>query len=99
MNEWNPQISKSIIESWDFPEEVVESTDPLTYAPQDVDDDATFLDVMIAAKIMVDDDKDHVVTRLTENEYSQRLGIDDAAVESIRSRYDEKLATVRQSLS
>jgi HD-like signal output (HDOD) protein len=99
MEEWNPQISKSIVELWGFPEEVVESTDPQTYAQQDADDDATFLDVMIAAKIMVDGDEEQVLTMLTENESSRRLGIDASAVEKIRSRYEEKFETVRQSLS
>ena len=32
MDEWNPQITKSIVESWGFPDEVAESTDPASYA-------------------------------------------------------------------
>jgi HD-like signal output (HDOD) protein len=98
MNEWNAQISKSIVESWGFPEEVVDSMDPSTSVQQDADEDATFVDVMIAAKALVDANEEQLAA-LAENESSQRLGIDADAVERIRGRYDEKLETVQQSLS
>jgi HD-like signal output (HDOD) protein len=98
MQEWNPQISKSIVESWGFPEEVVESTDPDTYSQQEPDEDPTFLDVMVAATFLIDTDEAKLGDALGENEACQRLAIDAAALEKIQARYEDKLQSVQQSL-
>ena len=98
MEEWTPQISKSIVESWGFPEEVVNSTDPATAVEED-DDEESLLDIMIAATLLVDESGDQLGELLGENDACLRLGINEAALEGIRTRYEEKLGTVQQSLA
>ena len=100
MDEWTPQISKSIVESWGFPEEVVNSTDPATVVDEDDDDDEeSLLDIMVAAKLLVDESGDELARLLRENESCLRLGIHEPVLEGIQTRYEEKMETVQQSLA
>ena len=98
MQEWNPQISKSIVETWGFPEEVVDSTDPDTYDPEEPDEDPTFVDVVVAASFLIDTDESRVGEALADSEDCQRLAIDAMAWEKILTRYEDKLNSVQQSL-
>ena len=48
-DEWNPQITKSIIESWGFSEDVVHTADPRSYVQHDLDAPADLVDVIVVA--------------------------------------------------
>ena len=98
MSEWNPQISKSIVESWGFPEEVVESTDPATYVSDDPDKPSTLVDVMVAAKLLLDGTEEKLATLFEEDESCQRLGFDDSIAADVMAHYRDKLQSMQQSL-
>ncbi len=98
MEEWNPQISKSIIESWGFPDEVIASSDPATYADHEADAAPNLVDVVVVAKYLVDGAEQNLQT-LFENDIScQKLGMTEDAVAEVMTAYRNKLQTMQQSL-
>jgi len=99
MQEWNPQVSKSIVESWGFPDEVVESTDPETYAHPDTDAEATLLDVIVAADLLLKLGDQEPDSEFADNLSCVRLGLDAENAADVISRYETKLETVQQSLA
>jgi HD-like signal output (HDOD) protein len=99
MNEWNPQISKSIIESWGFPDEVIESTDPATYLNHDTAAAPDLVDVISVAKLLVDGGAENLTTIFEEDLSCQKLRINEAVAAEIMAAYRDKLKTMQQSLS
>lgn len=94
--EWNSQISKSIIESWGFSEEMSESADPEHYL--DEDGDAKLVDVVTIAKALVDN-SDSAVEAVARLPSSRKLGIDDDELPRILGAYRKKLTSMQQSLA
>lgn len=99
MEEWNPQISKSIVESWGFPEEVIESTDPATYADHDADTPSNTVDVVIVAKYLMDGSEQTLQSVFEEDLSCQKLGVTEEVAAKIMVAYRDKLQTMQQSLS
>jgi HD-like signal output (HDOD) protein len=99
MEEWSPQISKSIIESWGFPDDVAESTDPASYVDDDVESAPTFVDVMIVAKLLVDGTDEKLSTLFEEDPACIRLGISENVAADVMLAYREKLNSMQQSLA
>ena len=99
MAEWNPQVTKSIVESWGFPEEVVESTDPVTYAHPDTEADASLIDVVIAADMLLELGDEEPDFDVTDHLSCIRLDLDVKTIAEVMDRYKTKLKTVQQSLA
>jgi len=99
MEEWNPQVSKSIVESWGFPDEVVESTDPATYAHPDTEADATLIDVIVAAELLLELGDQEPDFDITDHLSCIRLDLDAERIGDVVSRYKTKLETVEHSLA
>ena len=99
MKEWNPQISKSIVESWGFPDVVVESTDPVSYASHDIDTPANLVDVMVTAKLMLGGSEENLQELFDENLSCQKLGMNKDAAARVMATYRDKLKTMQQTLA
>lgn len=99
MDEWNPQIAKSIIESWGFPEAVAESADPASYVNDDAGSEATLADVMYVAKLLVDGNDEKLTTIFEENASCRKLGVDKMSAAKIMLAYREKLKSMQQLLA
>ena len=99
MSEWNPQISKSIVESWGFPDEIVESTDPEAYAHPEEDAEPSLLDVMVVAVQLLENDGDDDFSKYAGDSSWLRLGMYNAEAADVLQRYEQKLETVKQSLA
>lgn len=99
MEEWNPQISKSIIESWGFPDDVAESADPANYVDADAVSAPGLVDVMIVAKMLVDGSEEKLATLFEENASCIKLGIDERVAADVMLAYRDKLKAVQQSLA
>jgi HD-like signal output (HDOD) protein len=99
MEEWNPQVSKSIIESWGFPEEIAESTDPASYVDDDVDSAARLVDVVVVAKLLVDGNDAKLTTVFEEDPSCIRLGISNNVASDVMLAYRDKLKSMQQSLA
>lgn len=97
-DEWNPQISKSIIESWGFTEEMAESADTEHYLDDAGDGEPKLVDVVTVAKLLVDDsdNEDFDVSAVPS---AAKLGVDEKAMPGILGAYREKLTSMQQSLA
>lgn len=98
LEKWNSQISKSIIESWHFPDEVAESADPNTYLDSDPNTAPAYVDVVAVAKWLVDHGQQDTLD-LSEDPSCVKLGVDKDTVTGIMETYRHKLQTMQQSLT
>lgn len=96
MEEWNPQVSKSIIESWGFPDGVAESTDPATYSDNDPESAASFADIMFVAKLLIDGNSEKLATVFEESASCRKLGIDEAVAADVMLAYRDKIKSMQQ---
>lgn len=95
---WNSQISKSIIESWGFPDEVAQSADPSTYLDHDAESAACFVDVVHVAKWLVDHGQEEAMD-MSEDPSCVKLGLNKETVAGVMAAYRDKLKTMQQSLA
>lgn len=94
-DEWNPQITKSIIESWGFSEEVVHTADPASYVKNGTDEPADLVDVIVVARLLLDGNEANLEQIFDEDESCRRLGVDTKAAPELMSSYREKLQSNR----
>lgn len=99
MDEWTPQITKSIVESWGFPDDVVESTDPEAYLNHEPDEAPSLADVVHVAKLLVDDNGVDLSATFEDDLSCGKLGINDETAATIMDAYRSKLKTMQESLS
>jgi HD-like signal output (HDOD) protein len=95
---WNSQISKSIIESWGFPDEVAQSADPATYLVQDPTSVPCYVDAVYVAKYLVDNGQEESLD-LSADPSCAKLGVSEVTVANILATYRDKLKTMQQSLA
>ena len=98
-DEWNPQITKSIIESWGFSDEIANTADPATYAQNDAEAPADLVDVVVVAGLLLDGNEDHLEQIFDENSSCLRLGVGKNAASVVMSAYRDKLQSMQRSLS
>jgi HD-like signal output (HDOD) protein len=98
LNTWNPQISKSIIESWGFPDEVAHSSDPGSYLSDDTASPPDYVDVVHVAKFLLDHDQ-AAPLNLLEDPSCVRLGMHNERMSVVLAAYKDKLKTMQQSLA
>jgi len=97
LSKWNSQISKSIIESWGFADEVAESSCPENYLGHDPNSPADYVDVVFVAKYLVDHDQDEALP-LSKDLSCKKLGINDENLPGVLLRYRDKLKTMQKAL-
>ena len=98
LEKWNSQISKSIIESWGFPDEIAASACPESFLNPDTDSPADYVDVVYVARHLVDHDKDDSID-LSSDPSCQKLQISDNKLAQIMADYRDKLQSMQQSLA
>ncbi len=96
--EWNGQISKSIIESWGFGDEVAESADPAQYLNEDPESDIRLVDVIWASRHLVDL-TDPESADIDEMPSCVKLGINAGTLATVLGEYRKKLTSMQESLS
>ena len=99
LEEWNAQVSKSIIESWGFSTAMAESADPEHYLDTDPDSDVSYADVVAVAKQAVNLSDDKLEGRAAEDPSFIKLGVTMDAMPGIMGAYRDKLTTMQQSLN
>lgn len=97
VQQWNPQIGKSIIESWGFNEEMAESADVSSYMTEDPAGPARLVDVMYVSELLVDDMEASL--DFAEIPACRKLGIDEGSVGGVLDSYRDKLQTMQSSLA
>ena len=96
--EWQAQISKSIIEAWGFTDEMAESADPATYLDHDPATQATMVDVVHVARLLVDESTE-AIDDFTAVPSCVKLGVDEESAPGILDAYRDKLKSMQQSLA
>ncbi len=97
-DKWNGQISKSIIESWGFPEDMAESADPVSYLDHDEESEPKLVDVLVVARKLLDSG-DEQSLNCSVVPSCVKLGVDDKSVANVLVAYRDKLKTMQQSLA
>ncbi len=95
--QWNPQIGKSIIESWGFNEEMAESADVASYMTESGADEPRLVDAMHISELLVNDSDESL--DFSEIPAARRLGIDKDTIGPVLEDYRNKLQTMQSSLS
>ena len=98
LDTWNSQISKSIIESWGFPDDVAQSADPATYLSHDEATAPTYVDAVYVAKYLVDHANEEALD-LASDMSCVKLDINKNTVADVLTNYKEKLQSMQQSLT
>ncbi len=98
LEKWNSQISKSIIESWGFPDEVAQSADPSSYVDQDSETPPTYADVLAVARGLVDYGQDGSLD-FEADPSCIKLQVNSDTVSGIMASYRDKLQSMQQSLN
>lgn len=96
LEEWNPQVSKSIIESWGFPDEVAESTDPAAYVDNDAETEPTYADVMVVAKLLIDGSNENLSSVFEQDASCHKLAVDKDTAADVLLAYREKIKSMQQ---
>jgi len=99
LEEWNGQVSKSIIESWGFSEEVAESADPRQYLDSDPETDATLVDVVAVSRQLINLSAEFVEEAIDHELSFQKLSLDKDGVTRVLGAYRDKLQTMQTSLA
>lgn len=97
-DEWNAQISKTIMESWGFSDEMAESADAANYLDESAEGDVRLVDVVWAAGKLVDAGSNGGVDPRSMPTFV-KLGIDRDDLPDIMGAYREKLRTMQESLA
>ena len=97
VEEWQSQISKSIIEAWGFTEEMAESADPATYLDQDAETAPAMVDVVYVARLLLDESPE-AIGDFSAVPSCVKLGVDEDSAPGILDAYRGKLKSMQQSL-
>lgn len=102
-DDWHPKVGKSIVESWNFPDEVVRTLEPDEHLSDFTHEDATLVDVVYVAgqllKFEDNDDDGAAVEALLSEPAATRIGIAPENIAGLRTAYNEKLSAVREALT
>ena len=99
LEEWNAQVSKSIIESWGFSTAMAESADPEHYLDTNPESEVNYVDVVSVAKQVVNLSDDKLKERAEDDPSFVKLGITIDSMPEIMGAYRDKLTTMQQSLN
>lgn len=97
-SQWNGQVSKSIIESWGFSDEIAESADPEQHRNEDPQSEVQLVDVVWVARRLVSNIDGNAIDPEEDTSFV-KLGIGKKAMPDILGRYREKLKSMQQPLS
>ncbi len=96
LEEWNAQVGRSILESWDFPDEIVETID--TEQTRRPGASPTLVDVITASSHLslrsADDEIDEALQPVVD-----RLGIDGPRYAPVYQEFEEKLESLTAALA
>jgi HD-like signal output (HDOD) protein len=94
LEDWTPSVGRSIVESWGFSPEIAESLEIEDNLHPEDGSPATVVDVVHAAKILLEDDED---TSIPDEATAGKLAISEETLPSIREAYQLHAQSMRQS--
>jgi len=100
MNEWHAQIGKSILENWEFGDDVVKAVaDQDDFAREEIET-ADLSDILVIATLMapLTSDLPGLQLALKGLPAAQRLGLEEATMRAIILEFDEELNALHEAL-
>ncbi len=100
MNDWHTEIGKSILENWEFADDVIEAVaNQHDLAREDIET-ADLCDILAIAVLMAPLSTDLVSLQLALQGLpaAQRLGLDEATVSAVIMEFDEEISALREAL-
>jgi len=97
-DEWHPQIGRSIVEAWGFPENVSQSLDPKEFRDERTQLQPAPVDVVCAGVRLLSMEESDWPEQMQESVW-KKLRLDEHDATAIATSYREKLATIQQSLA
>lgn len=95
--QWCPSVGRSIVQAWGFSEEIAETVDG-TAADEDIGQSASLVDVVIAARMLVDD-AEQALAQDPLHPAIARLKVDSNNYAKLAQSYDMYVQSMRQSVS
>ncbi|MEO1244413.1 MAG: HDOD domain-containing protein [Pseudomonadota bacterium] len=99
LQEWNAQVSKSIIESWGFSEDMAMSADPAHYLDPDPASEPRMVDVVAVAHQLLDIPDDKLEELAGQDPSFIKLDVGPKQMPDLLGEYREKLTSMQQSLA
>ncbi len=97
LDQWYASVGKSIVEAWGFSDEIASSLEIEENLSSDASSPATFVDVIYAAKLLLESDEDEELDASSQSIVG-KLKISQDTLPALRESYDEHAASMRQSV-
>ena len=98
LDQWYASVGKSIVEAWGFSDEIANSLEVEENLISDANSPATFVDVLYAARLVLDSDEEQDLDDTTHG-VAGKLKINADTLPGIREAYDQHAQSMRQSVS
>jgi len=101
LNEWHAGIGRAIVESWGFPEEIVDAVDEHELLNREKFGQADIADIVIVANLLAKADEEHSAEQpdLDQVPSVLRMKIDGETVRNLIYESDEELRSMTQALA
>ena len=97
LDQWYASVGKSIVEAWGFSEEIANSLEIEENLSSDANSPATFVDVIYAARLLLDSDADEVLDSSSQDIVG-KLRINQDNLPGLRDAFDQHAASMRQAV-
>lgn len=97
LDHWYASVGKSIVEAWGFSEEIANSLEIEENLSNDANSPATFVDVIYAARLLLDSDEDEELDPSSQDIVG-KLKINQDKLPALRDAFDQHAASMRQAV-
>jgi len=101
LNEWHTGVGRAIVESWGFPEEIVDAVDEHELLDRENLGQADIADIVIVANLLANADEEQTTEQLELDQVPSvlRMRIDGETVRNIMQESDEEIRSMTQALA
>jgi putative nucleotidyltransferase with HDIG domain len=101
LNEWHTGVGRAIVESWGFPEEIVDAVDEHELLDRENLGQADIADIVIVANLLANADEEQTTEQLELDQVPSvlRMKIDGETVRNIMQESDEEIRSMTQALA
>ena len=98
MGQWSASVGESIVQAWGFPDDIAQTMDANSAAENQVNADATMIDVVAGSQLLVSD-AEGALTAAKPHISIERLGITSESYEEIAESYQMYVSSMLQSIA
>jgi len=101
LNEWHTGVGRAIVESWGFPEEIVDAVDEHELLDREKLGQADIADIVIVANLLANADEEQTTEQLELDQLPSvlRMKIDGETVWNLMQESDEEIRSMTQALA